>query len=297
MRIVTRPDFDGIVCAMLLLKVENISDPIAWVHPGDMQNGRVDIHAGDIIANLPFHKNCALWFDHHYSNRLQDDFNGAFRIAPSAARVVFEYYHDRFKDHYAGLIDMTDKIDSADLTLDEVNFPENYPYILLSMTINSRKMSDLPYWNRLVDLIGSSPIDDVMADAEVRSRCRRVVQDNRAYAQHLREHTILEKNVAITDFRPLSPAPEGNRFLAYALFPEAVVSVKIRYDDESADRVIVSVGHSIFNRNCRVNAGALLGRFEGGGHNGAAACNFHVSKADAYIPEIIDILVKNEPNT
>ncbi|RTZ99440.1 MAG: hypothetical protein DSY89_08425 [Deltaproteobacteria bacterium] len=192
---------------------------------------------------------------------------------------------------------MTDKIDSADLTLDEVNFPENYPYILLSMTINSRKMSDVPYWNRLVERIGSSSIDDVMADAEVRSRCRRVVQDNRAYAQHLREHTRLEKHVAITDFRPLSPAPEGNRFLVYALFPEAVVSVKIRYDDESADRVIVSVGHSIFNRNCRVNAGALLGRFEGGGHNGAAACNFHVSKADAYIPEIIDILVKNEPNT
>lgn len=297
MRIVTRPDFDGVVCAMLLLEVEKISEPIKWVHPSDMQKGRVVIRPGDIIANLPFRKNCALWFDHHYSNRPQGNFNGAFRMAPSAARVVFDFYDNRFERDYAELIDMTDKIDSADLTRDEVNFPENDSYILLSMTINGRKMTDEPYWNRLVDLMRTTKIDQVMADAEVSNRCHRVVEENRVYAQRLRKHTRLEKHVSITDFRPLSPAPEGNRFLVYALFPGVVVSVKIRYDDNSGDRVVVSVGHSIFNRNCQVNAGQMLSQFEGGGHNGAGSCTFHVSKADDYISRIIDILVKNEPNT
>ncbi len=297
MRIVTRPDFDGIVCAMLLLNVEKITESIKWVHPSDMQKGRVEIRPGDIIANLPFCANCSLWFDHHYSNQPAGSFNGAFRIAPSAARVIFDYYGDRSGKDYIELIEWTDRIDSADLTRDQVNHPENYPYLLLSMTINSRKMSDEPYWNRLVDLIGTSTIDQVMADAEVRDRCRQVVQDNREYAKHLMAHTRLEKQVAITDFRSFPSAPEGNRFLPYALFPEAVVSVKIRYDDDSGDRVVVSVGHSIFNRKCRVNAGQLLSHFEGGGHNGAGSCKFHVSKADHYIPEIIDALVKNEPNT
>jgi len=100
----------------------------------------------------------------------------------------------------------------------------------------------------------------------------------------------------VTDFRPLLPAPDGNRFLVYVLFPEAVVSVRIRHDDETHENVIVNVGHSIFNRNCRVNLGHMLSQFEGGGHPGAGSCTFHKRKADEYIPRIVAILVKNEPN-
>jgi len=295
MRIVTRPDFDGVVCAVLLREVEPITEPIHWVQPGDMQKGRVDIRPGDIIANLPYQENCALWFDHHFSNQPQTHFKGAFRIAPSAARVVFEFYDGRFAKDHTALVAMADKIDAADLTRDEVNFPEKNPCLLLSMTISSRDRADVPYWNRLVDRLGTVDIKAVMADAEVRRRCRQVLSDNQTYARRLKEYTHLEQQVAITDFRPLSPAPEGNRFLPYALFPEAVVSVKIRYDDHDKDTVIASVGHSIFNRKCRVNAGELLSRFEGGGHAGAASCSFHVSKAETYLPRIIAALVRNEP--
>jgi oligoribonuclease NrnB/cAMP/cGMP phosphodiesterase (DHH superfamily) len=296
MRIVTRPDFDGVVCAVLLHEAEDITEPINWVQPSEMQKGLVPIRSGDIIANLPYRENCAMWFDHHYSNHPRGAFKGAFRIAPSAAGVVFDFYDKQFEKDFVELVDMTDKIDSADLTREEVNCPENFPYILLSMTINGRNMTDEPYWNRLVDLLRSKSIEAVMADSDVRTRCLRVIEDNRAYKALLMDHTRLEKHVSITDFRPLSPAPDGNRFLVYALFPKAVVSVKIRYDDDHKNRVIVSVGHSIFNRNCQVNAGQLLSQFEGGGHNGAASCKFHVDKADDYIPRIIDTLLKNESN-
>ena len=110
------------------------------------------------------------------------------------------------------------------------------------------------------------------------------------------ENTELKKHVSITDFRSFKKAPTGNRFLVYSLFPEAVVSAKIRFDDLDKETVIVSIGHSIFNRNCNVNVGLMLSDFEGGGHRGAGACSFHVSKADFYIPKIIEILIKNESN-
>ncbi len=297
MRIVTRPDFDGVVCAVLLHQVENITEPIKWVQPSNIQKGRVPIYRDDIIANLPFQKNCALWFDHHFSNRLQQPFKGAFSIAPSAAGVVFNYYNGKFNRDYTELVEMTDKIDSANLTENEVNSPENDVYILLSMTINGRITADEPYWNRLVDLFRTTNIDGVIADPEVKRRCRRVVEDNRLYRQLLIAHTRLEKHVSVTDFRPLSPAPDGNRFLVYVLFSEAVVSVRIRHDDQTGENIIVNVGHSIFNRNCHVNLGHMLTQFEGGGHPGAASCTFHKSKADEYIPQIIATLVKNKPNT
>ena len=68
MRIVTRPDFDGLVCAMLLRIAEGSDLPLVWAEPGDMQRGLVDVHPGDIVANLPYNANCGLWFDHHFSN-------------------------------------------------------------------------------------------------------------------------------------------------------------------------------------------------------------------------------------
>jgi len=94
MRIVTRPDFDGVVCAALLYEAEKITEPVKWVRPNDVQKGRVDIRKGDIMANLPYDERCSLWFDHHYSNRINRPFKGAFKLAPSAAGVIFEYYKD-----------------------------------------------------------------------------------------------------------------------------------------------------------------------------------------------------------
>jgi len=296
MRIVTRPDFDGVVCAALLYEAENVEVPVKWVEPNDMQKGLVDVHEGDIIANLPYDERCALWFDHHHTNRIDKPFNGAFKIAPSAAGVIFEYYNDRFQRDYSELIKETDKIDSADLSLDEVLHPEKYGYVLLSMTVLGRDEYDELYWNRLVDLLRELEIDKVLEDPEVKARCNAVVKKNKKYQKILQENTKLIQHVSITDFRSFDKTPTGNRFLVYSMFPEAVVSAKIRYDNDDKEEVAVSVGHNIFNRNCNVNVGLMLSRFEGGGHRGAGSCRFHESKAEDYIPKILDILLKNEDN-
>jgi oligoribonuclease NrnB/cAMP/cGMP phosphodiesterase (DHH superfamily) len=296
MRIVTRPDFDGVVCAVLLYDALKIEEPVKWVEPNFVQRGLADIREGDVIANLPFDERCSLWFDHHFTNRSVRPFEGVFRIAPSAAGLIFEHYKNRFKRDYSELAAAADKIDSAFLTMDEVLHPESYDYVMLSMTVSNGDRTNEPYWNKLVDLLGIYDIRKVLDDPDVKRRCRDVIEENARYAVYLKEHTHLEKQVAITDFRKFNQAPTGNRFLVYSLFPESIVNVRISYADKSKDMIVVHVGHSIFNPHCNVNAGLLLSRFEGGGHRGAASARFQAEKAGEYLPQIIDALLKNENN-
>ncbi len=296
MRIVTRPDFDGVVCAVLLFDAETITAPVKWVEPSEIQKGQVEINEGDILANLPYDENCSMWFDHHCTNQVLKPFKGSYRIAPSAAGLIYEYYEGKFSRDFAELAAQTDKIDSANLTMDEVLHPEKDPYVLVSMTILNRERNDESYWNHLVYLIGKFDIPRILQDPEVKTRCDQAVERNKEYKKLLMEYTRVEGHVAITDFRELGQSPIGNRFLVYSMFKQTAVHAKIRYADKDKNTVAVSVGHSIFNKNCKVNAGKLLTRFEGGGHKGAASCRFHASKADEYIPQIIDALIRNEPN-
>ena len=293
MRVVTRPDFDGVVCAVLLMDALQIAPPALWVQPSDMQHRRVDIQNGDVIANLPFHEKCTLWFDHHYSNQPKTPVDGVFKIAPSAAGLVYEYCRDRLERNYAELVRQTDRIDSAELTLDEILHPENYPYVLLSMTITNHDPLEVRYWDHLVALLRTRSMARVMDDPEVKRRCRRVETANISYEKALRTNTTLVDHISITDFRGLYPAPNGNRFLVYSLFPDCTVNVKIVYDE--GDLASIRVGHSILNRGCEVNVGKMLSAFEGGGHPGAGACRFAREKAPGYLKHIVQILQKNVP--
>ena len=294
MRIVTRPDFDGVVCAVLISDALDIHLPVQWLQPNDFQKGLADIRAGDIVANLPFHPNCELWFDHHATNTADRPFQGLFREAPSAASLVLEYFKPRLKRDYTELVHWADRVDSADITQSMVLQPETYDYVLLSMTVSGEDREGEPYWNRLVTLLREKSMRDVMADPEVAERCRTVLEQNARYADVLEAHTRIEQHVSITDLRGLADPPSGNRFLVYCMFPETVVNVRIRYENKDKDTVVVNIGHSIFNPHCNVHVGKLLAGCEGGGHRGAASARFDVSKMNDYLPEIIGRLVRNE---
>jgi hypothetical protein len=296
MRIVTRPDFDGVVCAVLLTEALNIDAPVKWVEPGALLRGLAGIRKGDIIANLPYDDQCSLWFDHHYTNRIYRPYRGVFQIAPSAAGLIYRHYQDRFRGDYSELVEQTDKIDSADLTLDQVLHPENYDYVLLSMTVFDGHQSGEPYWNKLVDLLGHYDIVQVLSDPEVKQHCEQAVEQNKQYKSYLEANTRLEENIAITDFRHLPKTPVGNRFLVYSLFPESHVHIRIRFEEDNREMVVVNIGHSIFNRGCKVNVGLLLSEFEGGGHRGAASARLPKDKAEEYIARIIEALKKNQDN-
>jgi oligoribonuclease NrnB/cAMP/cGMP phosphodiesterase (DHH superfamily) len=295
MRIITRPDFDGIVCAALLFETENITHGIKWVEPRQIQTGSVEILNGDIIANLPYDSNCSLWFDHHVSNSPGVKISGSFAIAPSAAGVVYNYYREknRINKNFDELILNTDMIDSADLTEEQVLHPEDYPYILLSMTIKNNDFKDIEYWNRLVEKLRHDSIETILEDPDIKSRCEDVVKANLAFETYLKEYTTVSNQISVTDFRPIEKVPSGNRFTIYSLFPESIASVKIRYMQNDKKFVLLSVGHSIFNQNCHVNVGNLLSKFGGGGHQGAGGCTLDTDTADQAIEHILNTLYEN----
>jgi hypothetical protein len=296
MRIVTRGDLDGLTCAVLLSLNEDI-DGIALIHPQDISDGRADIRPDDIIANLPYHPDCAMWFDHHLhtatSNIPLGEIRGAFAEAPSAARLVYEYYGgEAAMPQFAELVRETDRLDSADLTPYDVLGPERY--IKLGYTIDGRTgMGTFEgYFLHLLDLFKvGTPIEHVLEDPSVKRRCEILDSENERFQEELRECSRVEGNVVITDFRGLDHVPIGNRFLVYALFPLVNVSVRIHWGPNRAFPMLL-LGHSIFNRSCKTNVGELAARYGGGGHRGAGSIPL-MDEPDQQISMVVNELKAN----
>ena len=293
MRIVTRPDFDGVACAVLLHDVLNITEPTCWLTAAPIQRGEWHATTGDVIANLPYHANCTLWFDHHASNEIASDFDGVFEVAPSAARVIYEYYKDSFSEDFSELVEAADHIDSAQLTMDEVLDPALNPYFLLSITLEDNYCNGESYWNKIVNALSTSSIDKILALDYVDEHCQTVFNQHDAFREQLLNCTVMDGLVSVTDFRELSLVPDGNRFLVYCLFPDCITNVKVCHSSGSEDLIRCSVGHNIFNRECQVNAGELLKKYNGGGHFGAGGASLESVHANQDIKTIISALNKN----
>jgi len=291
MRLITRGDWDGLVCAVLLKESEHIEE-ISFAHPKDMQDGKVAARGDDIIANLPYVPGCAMWFDHHVSEeaRLQElpDVPGRYDVAPSAARLIYEYYRGDKPDleNFAELVEATDRIDSARLTVEDVIEPKGY--VLLSYTIDPR--TGLGQWRdyflKMVDWLRERNLGQVLAIDEVQERATTVIRQQEACLQAFRQYSRREANMVITDFRDLDEVPPGNRFLVYALYPKANVSARIFWG-RNKEQVVVALGHSIFNRTCKVDLGRLLREYGGGGHRGAGTCQFDTAQADDKLTELL----------
>lgn len=289
MQLITRGDVDGLACAVFLSIVENV-ESIRFAHPKDMQDGLYPVTADDIIANLPWHPNCGLWFDHHASSlALVPDpgsVPGLAREAPSAARLVYEYYHDDRLKLYDDFLHQVDRFDSADLDMEDVTSPRGW--ILLAYTIDPRSGLGRfrEYFIDMVEWVRTMTLDEILAIPEVRRRCDEVASRQAALLQSLRTHARLDGPVIVTDFRALAERPVGNRFLVYTLFPEGTVEVRLFYG-KSRETVVVAVGKSIFNRSCPVDVGALLAEYGGGGHLGAGTCQLEGPDVEARVAEII----------
>jgi len=294
MRIVTRPDFDGVVCAVFLREIFGNETPILWVEPFEVQAGEVETLEGDIIANLPWSKNCTWWFDHHITNHPGAEYKGEFRLAPSAAGIIFDYFKDKL-GRFEKLSAETDKIDSADFSAEEIEFPENSSYAILSMTIGGGENLEPVYLEHVINLLQTKTIEEVAADPEVSARCSKEIKLNKEFKTHLKKHTTLHGSVALTDFRDFVTPPNGNRFLIYSLFPDANVSIRLRYKGPRENgKLVASVGHSILNRTCRVNVGNLMQVIGGGGHKAAGSCSFHDSEVETVMAKIIAVLNENQ---
>ena len=296
MRLVTRGDLDGLTCSVLITSVEKI-ESIELTHPQELTDGRFQVRPGDVLANLPYHPACALWFDHHEmvdaNRRPQEGFEGRYGIAPSTARLVHDYYAERLGarvfERYGELIAGTDRLDSANLTKRDVLEPERV--ILLGFTIDSRSsLGDFrDYFLFLGMALRSMTLDEVLRSPQVLERVERMRSDNEKFKNALLHCSWVDANVVVTDFRKLPEIPAGNRFLVYTLFPDATVSVRVQWGPRR-ETVMATVGHNIFERVSWSDIGHTMSLFGGGGHRGAGSCPLPADDGDATLRRLIDEL-------
>jgi nanoRNase/pAp phosphatase (c-di-AMP/oligoRNAs hydrolase) len=315
MRLVTRADFDGLVCGALVTKFEKIDDYL-YVEPKFMQDGLVEIRNGDIITNLPYHPNCTLWFDHHITNTTPNFATpiilgrGGFRLAPSAARVVYEYYLElaakgdlaAVSPHAATahaaeieqflstpriqhLMHEVDRVDAGKLAQDDVLNPQGY--VLLSMTTDGRNDGDEPYWLKVINRLRDATLEEVLNDPDIKQRCQRIQQEQEKLRKLLLERTRYQGNVIYCDLRGAKEIPDGNRFLVFTLFPKGNIQVKVAHDSQRANTTSISVGYNIFNPTSKVNVGELLKNYGGGGHKVVGSSRVPNDKAEQAIKEIL----------
>jgi hypothetical protein len=307
MRLITRSDFDGLVCAVLLREVTTI-DAIEFVHPKDVQDGKVLVTSNDILTNLPYQPGVGMWFDHHSSEAVRNElgdtkFEGRFEVAPSAARVVYNYYVEKGEgeklQRFHALLESVDKSDSANLSIEDVTDPKGW--ILLSYVMDPRtglayhhnyRISNRELMMKLVDWIGSTSVDEIVAMPDVKERTDRYFEGQETFAKSMREHSRVEGNAIITDLRGIGDMPTGNRFLIYTMFPEANIQVRI-FDGKKGEFVVCAVGHSIFNRTSKTDVGKLMDQYGGGGHRGAGTCQLPLAGAEAKIAEIIETIKRD----
>jgi hypothetical protein len=290
MRVITRGDFDGLVSTVLLTDVEKIGD-IKMVHPKDAQDGKIPATAEDIVVNLPYIDGCGLWFDHHVSEqaKVPAGFKGRFEVAQSCARVIANHYtpvHAAKFDRYKELLSACDRLDSAQLSIEEVKTPSGW--ILLGLTLDPRTglgPEFQKYFRWLAEYIKEVPLEKVLKHPEVQKRTELVLQDQGEHEALLKTHSKLDGNVIITDLRGVKEKPIGNRFLVFTMFPSA--NIEVRLFNGHMGAVVIAVGHSIFTRTSRVNVGEMLSGYGGGGHKGAGTAQLKPDKSDAQIAEII----------
>ncbi|MBP8864957.1 MAG: exopolyphosphatase [Acetobacterium sp.] len=300
MRLVTRSDFDGLICGMLL-KEAGIIDDWIFVHPKDLQDGLFSPTENDVLANVPYVPGCGMWFDHHSSEQDRMGWHpgvaGESRLAPSAARIIYEYYGGAAKfPHYHEMILSVDKVDSGNLTREEILKPTGW--ILLGFISDPRtglgrfrdfRISNYQLMEELINLFRNLSIEEILELPDVKERVELYNDQARLFTEMVAAHTRVDSNVIVTDLRDVETIYTGNRFMIYSLYPDQNVSLWI-VDGKQKQNVSIACGYSILNRTCTADIGKLMLKHGGGGHHMVGTCQIPYDQANPIIDEIIAVL-------
>jgi nanoRNase/pAp phosphatase (c-di-AMP/oligoRNAs hydrolase) len=297
-RLVTRSDFDGLVCAVLLKELDLIDD-ILFVHPKDMQDGTIDITSRDITTNLPYVPGAHLVFDHHHSETVRNDGVAANHVidpaAPSAARVLYDYYggaavFPRISDE---MMCAVDKADSAQYDLEDILAPAGWT--LLNFLMDARtglgrfrhfRISNYDLMMQLIDLCRDRSVDEILALPDVAERVELFHEQSELFRTQLERCARLIGDVVVLDLRDEENIHAGNRFMIYALFPQATVSIHLMWG-RGRQNTVLAVGKSIVNRASDANIGELMLAHGGGGHANAGTCQVAHGVADDVLAEVV----------
>ena len=297
-RLVTRSDFDGLACAVLLNELDMIDD-IKFVHPKDMQDGKVEISSRDITTNLPFVDGVHLAFDHHLSETFRNPGERPNHViypdAPSAARVVFEHYGgvSRFPARFLAMMEAVDKGDAAQFTRDEILNPTGW--VLLNYLMDSRtglgrfrefRISNYQLMMDLIQYCRNHGIEDILQLQDVKERVELYFEHAEKAKEQIQRCTTVHKNLAVLDLRNEETIFATNRFMIYALFPQTNISIHILWGVQKQNTVFAT-GKSIIDRSSRTSVGELMLEYGGGGHEAAGTCQIDNDKASAVLAELI----------
>jgi len=299
MRLLTRSDFDGLVCAVFLVE-KGVVDSFQFVHPKDVQDGVVKVTSDDVLANIPYVPDCGLWFDHHASEeeRLemkQLNFTGSCEPAPSAAQNVWDYYggEESFGSGLLPLLEAVNKTDSADLTRDEVLHPDGW--ILLGFVMDPRtglgrfkdyRISNYKLMHELIQYCRTKTADEILAIPDVEERTKRYFKQQELYEEMVKRRAEIHDNVVVVNLMREETIYAGNRFLVYALYPEQNIEIRVMWGRDKQN-VVFACGHSIFNRTSATNVGKLMLEHGGGGHEKVGTCQVDVERWEQVRDELI----------
>ncbi|MFZ6798754.1 exopolyphosphatase [Undibacterium sp. Di24W] len=297
-RLITRSDFDGLVCAVLL-KHLNLIDDIKFVHPKDMQDGKVEVNEKDITTNLPYVHGVHLAFDHHFSETLRNPGERTNHIihpeAPSAARVVYDHYggHSAFPADWDEMMAAVDKGDAAQFNREEVLNPEKWD--LLNFLMDARtglgrfrefRISNYNLMMDLIDYCRNHRIEQIMELPDVKERVE-IYQEHAAKCkEQIQRCSQLHGNLVVLDLRNEEVIFAGNRFVIYAMYPEINISIHVLWGLKQQNTVFAT-GKSILNRSSKTNIGALMLEYGGGGHENAGTCQVDNDKAEQILATLI----------
>ena len=304
MNLITRSDFDGLACGALLLEA-GIIDSYTFKHPKDIQDGLGPVTENDVLANVPFVEGCGLWFDHHSSeyerNQLEGKYKGESRITPSCARIIYEYYggKERFPQ-FDDLMEAVDKVDSGNLTIDEILNPQGW--ILVGFLMDPRTglgrfrnftISNYQLMEKLLVCCRTMTTQEILDMPDIRERIEVYNEQSELFKEMVHAHTIIKGDTIITDLRGVDPIYTGNRFMIYSLYPEQNISAWI-VSGRGGQGCSAAVGYSILNRTSKVNVGKLMLKYGGGGHKAVGTCQFTNENMDTELPKMLEELVNYE---
>lgn len=301
MRLITRSDFDGLACAVFL-KEAGIIDTYKFAHPKDLQDGIIEVTKDDCLANVPFVEGCGLWFDHHSSEQERNAYRGKYvgesKSSPSAAHVVYDYYggKERFPN-FDALLEAVDKVDSAQLTREEILNPSGW--VLLGFIMDPRTglgrfrqftISNYQLMEKLIDWCRTMTIEEILELPDIKERIELYFEQTEKFVEMVKAHTTVKNNVIISDLRKLETIYTGNRFMIYSLYPEGNISVWI-VSGKGGQGCSCAVGYSVLNRTCSIDVGTLMLKYGGGGHKVVGTCQFPDETMDDKIKELLDEIV------
>lgn len=298
-RLVTRSDFDGLICAVLLRTLDLIDD-ITFVHPKDVQDGNVDVTERDILTNLPYVAGAGMVFDHHHSETLRNDVLAPNHVidpdAPSAARVVYDYYGGAraFPNVSDELMRAVDQADSAQYSLEEILHPTGWT--LMNFLMDSRtglgrfrdfRISNYQLMMQLIDeVLEQDSVEEILRTPDVAERVELYTRQSELFVEQLRRVSTVRGDLVVVDLRDEEVIQAGNRFMVYALFPQCRISAHVIWG-KLKQNTVFAVGKSIIDRTSPVDIGALMLAYGGGGHQNAGTCQVPHDEAERVLEEIV----------